>query len=117
MTLISVFLAFQSLFLLTRPLRDVTNFFRCQNFVFFISTHTPLTGRDTAQLRDLTALDPFLLTRPLRDVTTPATRTLITNAFLLTRPLRDVTIHGLDHSFHTVLFLLTRPLRDVTSVA
>ena len=56
------------IFLLTRPLRDVT----CHFFA------TPL-------------LIPFLLTRPLRDVTLICLYLVLTNAFLLTRPLRDVT--------------------------
>ena len=57
------------LFLLTRPLRDVT---QCG--------YTP------------PILQTFLLTRPLRDVTNCARNWLFVDvSFLLTRPLRDVT--------------------------
>ena len=57
------------IFLLTRPLRDVTD-----NVIIFgnrvgISTHTPLAGRDPAYILSAMGIDPFLLTRPLRDVT------------------------------------------------
>ena len=34
------------LFLLTRPLRDVTSLYRRSVTIHYISTHTPLTGRD-----------------------------------------------------------------------
>ena len=78
-------------FLLTRPLRDVTQIPRFLTSSQMISTHTPLTGRDHGGVivsdflgisthTPLTGRDhgcqdtsnwsvPFLLTRPLRDVT------------------------------------------------
>ena len=57
-------------FLLTRPLRDVTSD-RFKSFmVDWISTHTPLAGRDVAAFIPFEVIFPFLLTRPLRDVTT-----------------------------------------------
>ena len=61
---------FDDLFLLTRPLRDVTT----TQFVItecrIISTHTPLAGRDRYVFRHVNWVFQFLLTRPLRDVTT-----------------------------------------------
>ena len=79
------------LFLLTRPLRDVT---RC-NII------EPIFNQ-------------FLLTRPLRDVTVQ--KCFVRYAycqFLLTRPLRDVTYLS-QYLCNLYIFLLTRPLRDVT---
>ncbi len=57
-------------FLLTRPSRDVTIF--CSNTVIhgYISTHTPLAGRDADKIRPRCLSYKFLLTRPSRDVTT-----------------------------------------------
>ena len=40
------------LFLLTRPLRDVTNMKRLHTQTIKISTHTPLAGRDTISVYD-----------------------------------------------------------------
>ena len=57
----------------------------------FISTHTPLAGRDTNADMVITLLPPFLLTRPLRDVTNTRDSEATVGRFLLTRPLRDVT--------------------------
>ena len=123
-------------FLLTRPLRDVTMLVYIVQPLPFISTHTPLAGRDQ-QCRQPFLLDrKFLLTRPLRDVThcslLLAAQNLISThtplagrdglfcrfsgfpkIFLLTRPLRDVTIVSVL-SLIALSFLLTRPLRDVT---
>ena len=78
-------------FLLTRPLRDVTQPIydlsgagaisthtplagrdqKChkEDPVLSISTHTPLAGRDDERRRDSPDDRTFLLTRPLRDVT------------------------------------------------
>ena len=79
------------IFLLTRPLRDVTMML----------------------LQQAHQHHRFLLTRPLRDVTTVRDILLRVPGFLLTRPLRDVTGYTL-HPGGTCEFLLTRPLRDVT---
>ena len=104
---------FCSRFLLTRPLRDVTNnmvhrFYWFHNFyshapygtwpcrqekiilVVLISTHTPLTGRDGWKYFFILPKS-FLLTRPLRDVTYSSFTNPSAIIFLLTRPLRDVT--------------------------
>ena len=62
-----------ALFLLTRPLRDVTQ-----------------VGEGAKSCR------AFLLTRPLRDVTAYHDDTQIIKLFLLTRPLRDVTLESSD---------------------
>ena len=56
-------------FLLTRPLRDVTDIIFIGNESAFISTHTPLAGRDMLQSEIQAGTGIFLLTRPLRDVT------------------------------------------------
>ena len=40
------------LFLLTRPLRDVTNSARAATLISSISTHTPLAGRDLVTVED-----------------------------------------------------------------
>ena len=79
-----------------------------------ISTHTPLTGRDTGKWLDWMNRWKFLLTRPLRDVTCGIKHLLEHIQFLLTRPLRDVTVSLANFKF-SWQFLLTRPLRDVTS--
>ena len=47
------------IFLLTRPLRDVTVLNGEQNDETFISTHTPLTGRDLCELRYQSLIDNF----------------------------------------------------------
>ena len=56
-------------FLLTRPLRDVTERGYLSSCRSTISTHTPLAGRDTIQTLTDMMIQQFLLTRPLRDVT------------------------------------------------
>ena len=127
----------KTVFLLTRPLRDVTwiiplwdgrcaisthtplagrdskvfGYFRINN----ISTHTPLAGRDPAP--ELRFFVVFISTHtPLagRDGRT-AFSGVRRRVFLLTRPLRDVTLSHLVNGRSDV-FLLTRPLRDVTIV-
>ena len=42
-------------FLLTRPLRDVTQNAQRSRLDLFISTHTPLAGRDMAQIQQMRA--------------------------------------------------------------
>ena len=125
-------------FLLTRPLRDVTQFTATRQQIFLISTHTPLAGRDFNQCIKSAENGGFLLTRPLRDVTIspmhPLESDLISthtplagrdNDFNLiaSRPListhtplagRDSIPRRID-IFHSK-FLLTRPLRDVTAI-
>ena len=59
-------------FLLTRPLRDVTETIAEALPNMSISTHTPLAGRDEYPLDCFGYYSPFLLTRPLRDVTETA---------------------------------------------
>ena len=51
------------------PLTGRDSFATAVMFRLFISTHTPLTGRDIPDADDVAAMDEFLLTRPLRDVT------------------------------------------------
>ena len=58
-----------NVFLLTRPLRDVTHLLSTLQPKIQISTHTPLAGRDTVTVLRIPAGMIFLLTRPLRDVT------------------------------------------------
>ena len=60
-------------FLLTRPLRDVTPMDHPNGMCTFISTHTPLAGRDGIPFFPLIYFSSFLLTRPLRDVTEATT--------------------------------------------
>ena len=78
-------------FLLTRPLRDVTYLVCKLLFFTFISTHTPLAGRD--MLNEGSTALPYISTHtPLagRDFNVSVdTKKWI--KFLLTRPLRDVT--------------------------
>ena len=57
------------IFLLTRPLRDVTVSPSSCAIRLIISTHTPLAGRDLTRGSTHTIAGRFLLTRPLRDVT------------------------------------------------
>ena len=86
-------------FLLTRPLRDVTQCILESGYCRTISTHTPLAGRDNMRHFFVQGPIGFLLTRPLRDVTKKKTKHKPLWQFLLTRPLRDVTldIHHLLH--------------------
>ena len=56
-----------------------------------ISTHTPLAGRDRQALHNPLYNSEFLLTRPSRDVTKKSMILYSALAFLLTRPSRDVT--------------------------
>ena len=79
------------LFLLTRPLRDVTGDRLKKDQRTRISTHTPLAGRDESQITGTASSYAFLLTRPLRDVTGYHGLFQLYHGFLLTRPLRDVT--------------------------
>ena len=69
-------------FLLTRPLRDVTN-----------------------ALRAFPHPKQFLLTRPLRDVTNGKMNAVTVIIFLLTRPLRDVTIISIQ--FYSIYFAIS----------
>ena len=79
-------------FLLTRPLRDVTE--ALSGMLALINdfySHAPYgTWPETTEHRQRP--DTFLLTRPLRDVTVIYVRSVLFREFLLTRPLRDVTI-------------------------
>ena len=122
-------------FLLTRPLRDVTLNPKEIMMDWVISTHTPLAGRDKIDKRQelLTSISTHT---PLagRDIYIVDISYTVFQ-FLLTRPLRDVTrftqfkYYIICISTHTPLagrdigtpchttflkFLLTRPLRDVT---
>ena len=74
-------------FLLTRPLRDVTVSMRIHRGMNEISTHTPLAGRDTAEMSRLIEGIIFLLTRPLRDVTAEITRIQPANSISTHTPL------------------------------
>ena len=107
------------------------------DWLFLISTHTPLTGRDCSLKTTCSPfcnfyshapygtwrfwllvphrIPGFLLTRPLRDVTKSSIWKCNWKKFLLTRPLRDVTWTNACTAAWTS-FLLTRPLRDVTDV-
>ena len=79
-------------FLLTRPLRDVTEPLSHQTNNWRISTHTPLAGRDK------------LLELPVYRIQI-STHTPLAG--------RDTIQSGASPS--TFIFLLTRPLRDVTN--
>ena len=79
----------------------------------YISTHTPLAGRDVTVFPQSHWHNQFLLTRPSRDVTNALQQVMVDLQFLLTRPSRDVT--GRSRTGIIKLpFLLTRPSRDVT---
>ena len=56
-------------FLLTRPMRDVTDFRHRPHHIPMVSTHTPHAGRDDFRKYSRSAPGRFLLTRPMRDVT------------------------------------------------
>ena len=99
-------------FLLTRPSRGVTQLIRQLVLSFFISTHTPLAGRDLHGRRHARH-DGFLLTRPSRGVTRRNKKTAQFYIFLLTRPSRGVT-EITACSGKEGKFLLTRPSRGVT---
>ena len=123
-------------FLLTRPLRGATTKKRITKSQTWISTHTPLAGRDVHSWDYSWGCSRFLLTRPLRGATciTAYPRTGI--IFLLTRPLRGATIyntifaisntdfyshapcgarpHSSSETLYSSSFLLTRPLRGAT---
>ncbi len=79
------------IFLLTRPLRDVTFQHRDYKIVDHISTHTPLTGRDSNPMW-YKGGDNISTHTPLtgRDMLSSALNSC-PKIFLLTRPLRDVT--------------------------
>ena len=102
-----------SRFLLTRPLRDVTQFLQVDLSPAMISTHTPLAGRDAARL-DWEYESGISTHTPLAGRDGCGRRQeLHVPGFLLTRPLRDVTLVSCN-CFTIFEFLLTRPLRDVT---
>ena len=85
-----------------------------KSIIFFISTHTPLAGRDGWTAIYAGRIGIFLLTRPSRDVTYPARISkYFHRIFLLTRPSRDVTFFN-GRQYKRLQFLLTRPSRDVT---
>ena len=81
----------QNTFLLTRPLRGATDFRTGFCSGGYISTHTPLAGRDRIPWSCSHTLPAFLLTRPLRGATIITELNSIRMAFLLTRPLRGAT--------------------------
>ena len=103
------------LFLLTRPLRDVTNIYQRGKHCLRISTHTPLAGRDLSSALTGKAGRLISTHTPLAGRDTEHTNRKLTDLFqfLLTRPLRDVTYSWIQRSGR-LRFLLTRPLRDVT---
>ena len=103
-------------FLLTRPSRDVTFWKKHRLHHRWISTHTPLAGRDNINFYNKLAVLRFLLTRPSRDVTIFLVLSTSFHRFLLTRPSRDVTSSGMNAIKLIFTFLLTRPSRDVTEV-
>ena len=59
----------QELFLLTRPSRGVTQKDGIETDFLYISTHTPLAGRDRLSSLSAGYIKEFLLTRPSRGVT------------------------------------------------
>ena len=61
--------AVRNKFLLTRPMRDVTNNLIAVIGLPDVSTHTPHAGRDMPRKFARAELVKFLLTRPMRDVT------------------------------------------------
>ena len=79
-------------FLLTRPLRDVTEEYDNFKLTAFISTHTPLAGRDRNG-----------------NISSGVTELISTHTPLAGRDMK------LEHFYiGQTRFLLTRPLRDVT---
>ena len=81
-------------FLLTRPLRDVTYRPRRHMLHRYISTHTPLAGRDPSRNSSCFLCFPFLLTRPLRDVTNHATGKNFNNFISTHTPLAGRDVDG-----------------------
>ena len=81
------------IFLLTRPLRGATTDKRSKCVYCYISTHTPLAGRDKDGFRSCPFLWNFYSHAPCgaRLIPNPAIFGLLT--FLLTRPLRGATLH------------------------
>ena len=125
------------IFLLTRPLRDVTPDEPKPDEPKPISTHTPLTGRDCFWGGRFSKRFHFYSHAPYGTWPISPIQNTIANgnfyshapygtwlellkvfylnlAFLLTRPLRDVTTLG-KKTAGAGEFLLTRPLRDVTA--
>ena len=86
-----LFLHGRFLFLLTRPMRDVTTVFWVEMAFSTVSTHTPHAGRDCWR-------------EVLADCKAVSTHTPHAG--------RDIIEPDKDHD--TLMFLLTRPMRDVT---
>ena len=74
-------------FLLTRPLRGVTNAPEKIKRENPISTHTPLARRDYWQANILLSIKTFLLTRPLRGVTSSMSMSIISDNISTHTPL------------------------------
>ena len=126
------------LFLLTRPLRDVTSLYRRSVTIHYISTHTPLTGRDFYDYVEQKFWQYFYSHAPYG--TWPISSSLIFSIALISThtPLtgrderwwknRIVFRYFYSHapygtwrytmyfSVDIQKFLLTRPLRDVTRI-
>ena len=100
-------------FLLTRPLRDVTHIHLWMGWRWWISTHTPLTGRDS-----------FFFTLLLLFII--STHTPLTGRDALSVPAKEPLYDFYSHAPYgtwrynrvsrdtAIGFLLTRHLRDVT---
>ena len=101
------------IFLLTRPLRGVTNGVVGFMQTVQISTHTPLARRDVHSKVLLIFLEISTHTPLARRDEAGYDVPVKESLFLLTRPLRGVTF-SLPASMPLSTFLLTRPLRGVT---
>ena len=123
-------------FLLTRPSRGATKYLHMSFLPFFISTHTPLAGRDRQAGRSTDRTGNFYSHAPrgarhslvdvyglLHDFYSHAPRGArlrtseilrIPYQFLLTRPSRGATIMPI-YDRHPMAFLLTRPSRGATN--
>ena len=82
----------------------------------WISTHTPLTGRDCQRGFSLYLWITFLLTRPLRDVTLWLLYTHVCICNFYSHAPYGTWLIWMWQLILITPFLLTRPLRDVTVV-
>ena len=103
-------------FQLTRPSRGATMTTIKLNDEIFISTHTPLAGRDIGGIICIFMHTKFQLTRPSRGATVRyPVRQPSAGAFQLTRPSRGAT-RLLGAFLVDAEFQLTRPSRGATAI-
>ena len=103
-------------FLLTRPLRDVTSLLNPSSNLSLISTHTPLTGRDTSIFHTDNTGKNFYSHAPYGTWLSSSVFLIQFGNFYSHAP------YGTWRIWYPVTkgfcrFLLTRPLRDVTRFA